>query len=150
MAGRHTFTKQFKQRLLAEFGAHCAVCHASFEARYLQIDHSVPYSVAGDDLSEARELHDYMLLCGSCNRAKAWSCEHCPNQTTKSTEMCRSCYWASPQAYAHIATQPIRRLELIWFTEEIQQYDALLGLAEHHKMSLAEYIKYVLRNFPNQ
>lgn len=142
--GRRTFSKQFKQHLLTANGTHCAICQTTFAERYLQIDHRVPYSIAGDGSTE-RALQDFMLLCAACNRAKAWSCEHCPNQTEKSTETCRSCYWASPQAYTHIATQPIRRLELVWRSDEVQQYDDLVGRAKQHGLTLAEYIKRTLQ-----
>ena len=150
LAGRRSFSKQFKQSLMAEHGTRCAICQTPFEGRYLQIDHRVPYSILNDSNTEELLLQDYMLVCATCNRAKAWSCEHCPNQTAKSVEMCRSCYWASPQGYMHIATQAIRRLELVWLAGETQQYDELVRLAEQQELSLAEYIKYILRNFSDQ
>ncbi|MCS6870555.1 MAG: HNH endonuclease, partial [Anaerolineae bacterium] len=81
--GRRTFPKQFKQRLLSVSGKRCAVCQTSLESHYLQIDHCIPYSIPSDSVLE-RTLQDFMLLCATCNRAKAWSCEHCPNQAEKS------------------------------------------------------------------
>lgn len=45
------------------------------DERDLQIDHRVPYEVAGE--SNELKTEDFMLLCGSANRAKSWSCEHC-------------------------------------------------------------------------
>jgi hypothetical protein len=48
LAGRTVFSKQFKEQLVQHYGSKCAICHAAFEARYLQIDHRVPYEVAGD------------------------------------------------------------------------------------------------------
>ena len=46
------------------------------DERVLQIDHRVPYEVGGDDKSETLNPDDFMLLSGSANRAKSWSCEH--------------------------------------------------------------------------
>ena len=60
----------------------CYVCNGNFEERYLQVGNDrVPYEVGGDTVS-TRRTEDFMLLCGSCNRAKSWSCEHCENWKT--------------------------------------------------------------------
>jgi hypothetical protein len=58
LTGRRTFPKQFKQRLIAHNGLCCAVCEAKLESRYLQIDHCVPYSVAGDLGAQEDVLQD--------------------------------------------------------------------------------------------
>ena len=76
--GRKVFPKSLKDQLYQNSGGKCAVCQSSFEARYLQVDHRVPYEVAGD-VSDDWVVDEYMLVCGSCNRAKSWSCEHCIN-----------------------------------------------------------------------
>ncbi|MFN7208901.1 MAG: HNH endonuclease [Aggregatilineales bacterium] len=148
-AGRRAFSKQFKRYLIETAGARCAICQQSFEERHLQIDHRIPYSIAGDGSAD-REPDSFMLLCAPCNRAKGWSCEHCPNQTGKSAETCRNCYWASPQAYTHVATQPIRRLELVWRSDEVQQYDDLATYAQQQGLSLADYIKRLLQALLDQ
>ena len=77
--GRKTFPKKLKDELYEISGGKCAICSGKFESRYLQIDHKVPYEVAGDEQESEWNVEDYMLLCGSCNRAKSWSCEHCEN-----------------------------------------------------------------------
>ncbi|AUI68090.1 hypothetical protein AL038_18250 [Beggiatoa leptomitoformis] len=59
-----------------------------FEARYLQVDHRVPYEVSGN-IVDKQDIEHFMPLCGSCNRAKSWSCEHCDNwKTEKSPSLC--------------------------------------------------------------
>ncbi len=77
LAGRKGFSKAFKQSLIERYGCQCNICLTEYEARYLQIDHRIPYEVAGDSYETERDSGEYMLLCRSCNRAKSWSCEHC-------------------------------------------------------------------------
>ncbi|MBZ0308561.1 MAG: HNH endonuclease [Anaerolineae bacterium] len=76
LGGRRIFSKEFKSQLLEKQHGKCAICLTAFEERYLQIDHCIPYEIAGET---ERQINEYMLLCGSCNRAKSWSCEHCTN-----------------------------------------------------------------------
>jgi hypothetical protein len=47
-AGRHAFPKAFKTKLLQNSGSRCHVCFQQYEERYLQVDHRIPYEVAGD------------------------------------------------------------------------------------------------------
>jgi hypothetical protein len=143
LAGRKVFSKQFKQRLIGGFGCKCGICLEEYEDRYLQIDHRVPYEVGGDlDKSQPAA---FMLLCGSCNRAKSWSCEHCVNwQQQKSPDVCKSCYWTSPEAYKHIALRRIRRLDIVWTEDEIRFYDALEKMAQNSKVSMPKYVKKVV------
>ncbi len=48
LGGRKTFSKAFKKTLLEQNGSRCAICLTEYEERYLQIDHRVPYQVAGE------------------------------------------------------------------------------------------------------
>src|SRR3990172_7123007 len=70
--GRTTFPRKLKNELYRLGGGKCAICSGRFEPRYLQIDHRVPYEVAGDAPNPEWDPVDYMLICGSCNRAKSW------------------------------------------------------------------------------
>ncbi|MFN0132004.1 MAG: helix-turn-helix domain-containing protein [Phycisphaerales bacterium] len=125
VGGRASFPKAFKQALVAKYGSRCALCNAQFEARYLQIDHRIPYLVAGDRAAASRDAKDFMLVCGSCNRAKSWSCEHCPNGLeAKDQKVCAVCYWANPLNYTHVATADIRRLDVTWTGSEVSDFDA--------------------------
>lgn len=145
--GRKTFPKILKTALFDIQEGRCAVCYEYFSERYLQIDHRVPYEISGeaDDISRQES---YMLLCGSCNRAKSWSCEHCENwRTTRNPEVCRDCYWASPSAYQHIALRPIRRMDLVWLNEEVSDYEHLKSIAESEEVNLPDFVKEVLRRY---
>ncbi len=143
--GRRNFSKRFKQSLYVEQGGKCTICSGSFVPRYLQIDHRIPYEVSSDEDILNLDIRDFMLLCGPCNRAKSWSCQHCPNWTTKSLDICRSCYWCHPNQYTHIALQEVRRLHLIWQGEEIAIYEQLEQLAQHLDQVLPEYVKAVIQ-----
>jgi hypothetical protein len=86
-----------------------------------------------------------MLLCRSANRAKSWSCEHCTNwQTEKKKEICLSCYWAFPENYSHVAMRQVRRLDVMWQSDEIQKYDILKNDAEKAGMTIPDFVKEVL------
>ena len=87
-----------------------------------------------------------MLLCGSCNRAKSWSCEHCKNWTEDhEASLCKTCYWASPTKYLHIALRLIRRLDITWTEHEVPEYDQLLSMSKHAARELPDFVKEVLR-----
>jgi hypothetical protein len=144
LQGRRAFSKQFKAMLYERSQGKCTVCSGYFESRYFQIDHRVPYEVAGDTNSDF-DVADYMLLCGSCNRAKSWSCEHCPNwQHEKLSQVCRACYWGNPENYAHIALRDIRRTDILWSGSETQIHDQLKQIAEQENHSLPEYVKRII------
>ncbi len=143
LTGRQPIPKVFKQALIEAHGSKCSICGGNFEGRYLQVDHRVPYGIAGDIVG--LEIHEFMLVCASCNRAKSWSCEHCPNwYGEKSPAICQTCYWANPTHYDHIAGQPIRRLDIIWADEEVEIFDAIKKSAETYGESLPNYVKRLL------
>ena len=145
LGGRKTVPKRFKDGLIDHDGSRCAICLQAYESNLLQVDHRVPYEVSGAQPAGQRAIEDYMLLCGSCNRAKSWSCEQCENwHTILSAEICRSCYWANPIAYTHIAMQPIRRIDVVWTGEEVPEFDRLKQQAEQHNTTIQDYIKAVL------
>ncbi len=141
LQGRKTFPKRLKRTLYAISNGKCAICSGSFQPHYLQIDHRIPYEVAGD-INTEWHTDDYMLLCGSCNRAKSWSCEHCQNwQNPKSQSLCLTCYWATPENYEHIALRKTRRVAVVWGHEEIQDYEQLKKEAEKATFSVSDYSK---------
>lgn len=108
----------------------------------LQIDHRVPYEVPGDGGDVELKAEDFMLLCGSANRAKDWSCQHCENrQKLKDPEICLTCYWAYPESYEHIAMRQVRRLDLIWQGDEIAAYEALRKKARDLAIEIPAYVK---------
>lgn len=145
LAGRRVFSKDFKASLVESSGCKCNICLAQYEARYLQVDHRVPYEVGGEGAA-GNLPEDFQLTCGSCNRAKSWSCEHCKNWTeNQDPRACQTCYWARPESYKHVAMQPVRRLEVVWTEQEVAEHDRLLKLAKKQRLPLAEFVKAVLR-----
>ncbi|NNM58550.1 MAG: HNH nuclease [Legionellales bacterium] len=104
----------------------------------------MPYEVDGNNAGELN-LDDYMLLSGSANRAKSWSCEQCENwNNQKDRNICLSCYWAFPESYNHIAMKQIRRTDLIWQGEEIAIYEKLKLEATALDEDIQETIKKIL------
>ena len=151
LKGRLAFSKQFKEDLVELYGKRCLVCSASFEERYLQIDHRVPYEVAGDDASPNRNTENYMLVCSSCNRAKSWSCEHCTNWSEQhDPAVCLNCYWASPLDYKHIAMSDIRRLALVWQENEVTQFDEVKKMSDEADEEMPAFVKKLLRKIINK
>lgn len=145
IGGRRLFPKSFRVQLSEVSGGRCGLCNAKFETRSLQIDHRVPYEVAGGNPSLSLRPGDFMLLCGSCNRAKSWSCEHCRNWTEiRSVQTCQTCYWANLQRYTHVAMQEIRRLDLTWSGDEVTVYDRLQASATESNTLLPDFVKKVL------
>ncbi len=141
LGGRKAFSKQFKQQLITLYGSRDTITRQPLDERYLQIDHRVPYEIAGNECGPL-DPHDFMLLDASSNRAKSWSCEHCDNfQTKHDPALCRACFWASPEAYSHIAETPARRVELVWVGDEIAAYERLECAAKASGIEFAAYIK---------
>jgi len=143
--GRKSFPKQLKQELYQQSGGRCAICGGFFDTRYLQIDHRVPYEIAGDISINTNDPSNFMLLCGSCNRAKSWSCEHCPNWEEQSFEVCLTCYWANPETYQHIATINVRRLDILFSGDsEVSMYESLKRQAHEGGATMPEFVKVLL------
>lgn len=141
VGGRKAFSKQFKQDLIELYGSRDTITNEPLDERYLQIDHRIPYEVAGDDAGPL-DPNEFMLLDASSNRAKSWSCEHCANFLEKhDPSICRTCFWASPEEYQHIAETPSRRIELVWTADEVQVFDRLKAEAQGMGISLSVYIK---------
>lgn len=145
LQGRQTFPKQFKDLLYEKPNGKCAICSGRFEERYLQVDHRVPYEVAGDVQVELNP-ENFMLLCGPCNRAKSWSCEHCENWLNeKSPNICLTCYWAVPENYVHVALREIRRVDIVWDKDEVHVYEKLKQQAEQNQSPIPEFVKRVVK-----
>jgi len=142
-SGRIGLSKEIKEQLIKEYGCQCFIYLEKMDESNLQIDHRVPYEVAGE--ADELKTEDFMLLCGSANRAKSWSCEHCENwKRTKDRNICLSCYWAFPENYSHVAMRQIRRIDLLWQGEEVKQYDRLKSDARKTGMEIPQFVKEVL------
>lgn len=114
---RRPFSKRLVQAVKAT--GHCEVCGAYPP---LQVDHRIPFEIGGERYPHHAE--DYMPLCPSCNRSKSWSCEHCPNWRTRDTSICKTCFWASPEDYTHVATRQIRLVRgVLSNSDDIRRFD---------------------------
>ena len=149
LSGRTAFSSALKNTLVEKHGARCNIYLEPFPERELQIDHRIPFEIAGDAIDKAEDSGAYMLICPSANRAKSWSCENCENWTIKEVSNCRSCYWAFPESYSHVAMREIRRLDILWVGEEVTEYDQLKETAGKVGEETPAYVKNVLRNHLN-
>lgn len=141
LAGRQTFSKQLKNQLIKMYGERCSVSGIQFEGRYLQIDHRIPYEVAGDDVAEESNPDKFMLLSGTAQRQKSWECEQCPNlRGAKDQDVCHSCYWAYPDNYSHAATRPLRLLNLGFSGQDTDIYDHYLRESQKTGVSIQDLV----------
>lgn len=151
LSGRTSLSKKIKEYLIHQYGSKCFIYLETMNENELQIDHRIPYGIGGD--TENPELHpeDFMLLSGSANRAKSWSCEHCENwKILKDKSFCLSCYWAFPENYLHIAMRQVRRTDLIWQGQEVEKYEKLKVTAQELGQDIPKFIKELIEKFIEQ
>ena len=142
LSGRTGLSKQLKNELIRRYGCKCFIYLEEVDDRELQIDHRVPFEVDGEPELEPEH---FMLLCGSANRAKSWSCEHCENwNTLKDKSICLSCYWAYPENYLHIAMRQVRRIDIIWQGEDVEIYERLKQQAARLDKEIPELSKEII------
>lgn len=139
VAGRTALSDALKKALVDKYGSICFIYLQPMEERLLQVDHRVPYEIGGEH--DENNIDCYMLLSPSANRAKSWTCEHCPNWSVKDIEVCESCFWAHPESYTHIAGKNERKIVITFTDNEIEDYEQLINLvgidnAEHTIKSL--------------
>lgn len=143
-SGRTGLSKKLKEALVEKYGCKCFIYLEEIPASELQIDHRVPYEVAGDDKGDLKP-DNFMLLSGSANRAKSWSCEQCDNwNSAKDRAVCLSCYWAYPEKYSHIAMRQVRRLDLVWQGEEVEIYEKLKAEALALDKEIPSFVKEII------
>jgi len=142
LGGRKTFSKLFKKQLINNLGEKSTISGERYDERYLQIDHRVPYEVAGDSVATENEPDKFMLLTGSEQRQKSWSCEGCNNfLVNKDSNVCVSCYWAYPENYTHVAMEENRSVMITWKGDEVKYYDAMKNECNKVGEPVQEYIK---------
>jgi hypothetical protein len=142
LSGRTALSKQLKDELIRRYGCKCFIYLEEVEQHELQIDHRVPFEVDGEPKLESQH---FMLLCGSANRAKSWSCEHCQNwNSIKDKSICLSCYWAYPENYTHIAMRQVRRIDIMWQGEDVEIYERLKQQASNLGQEIREFIKEII------
>jgi hypothetical protein len=145
LSGRTGLSRKIKDALIEKYGCKCFIYLEEVDEQSLQIDHRIPYEVGGDGENDKLDPEDFMLLSGSANRAKSWSCEHCENwNNTRDRMVCLTCYWAFPEKYSHIAMRQIRRLDLIWQGEEVEIYQKLKTEAKSLDKEIPAFVKEIL------
>ena len=139
--GRLQLPKKDRDAVIQASGGKCQLCAATHD---LQVDHRVPYQVAGESLKGT--IDPYMVLDGTCNRRKSWVCEHCPNLLKyKKVETCQNCYWAYPEEHTHVAMEKLRRLDVVFSGEETQAFDRFRNVAQKQGQSVRDLIKELVR-----
>jgi hypothetical protein len=135
--GRLQLPKKERDAIIQAADGKCQLCGATHD---LQIDHRVPYQVAGETLKT--DVNSYMVLCGTCNRRKSWICEHCTNfLELKDIETCQSCYWANPDSHTHVAMEALRRVDAIFQGKETEAFDKFRERCRRQGASAAEGLK---------
>ena len=142
-AGRTALSKALKKALIEKFGAKCFIYLQPMDEKILQVDHRIPYEIEGEQ--NETDLDCFMLLSPSANRAKSWTCEHCPNWENKNAEFCMKCFWAHPENYSHIAGKEQRQLIITFTGDEIEDYNKLIALVGVDKAE--ETIKEMIGEF---
>lgn len=140
--GRRNLPKKARETIMQAMGGKCQICGSEYN---LQLDHRIPYQVAGESLSDEADF--YQLLCGSCNRKKSWACEHCQNWLLdRKVAVCRSCYWSGPISYTHVALRQERRIDIVWQGDEVKDFERVENRAERNRLTVEQQIKFLLRS----
>ncbi len=145
IGGRSALPKAFKAALIQRYGSIDCITGAKLDERVLQIDHRIPYRISGDAGLEDHDVESYMLLDASSQRAKSWTCENCPNMKARDASVCKTCYWASPEDYKHVATEQIRRTDIAWQGKDVSVHDRLKRQADKDGSTVAELIRSLAR-----
>lgn len=145
IGGRSALPKAFKSALIERYGSIDCITGARLDERVLQIDHRIPYRISGDAGLKDHDVESYMLLDASSQRAKSWTCENCPNMKARDPDVCKTCYWAFPENYEHVATQQIRRTDIAWQGRDVTVHDSLKRRAEREGSTLADLLRSLAR-----
>ena len=140
--GRTFLSKTLKKALIEKYGAKCFIYAQPIDERMLQIDHRIPYEIGGET---SDDIEHYMLLSPSANRAKSWTCEHCPNWEKKDADFCIGCFWAYPESHTHIAGKESRQIIITFSGNEIEDYNKLIELVGNDKAE--ETIKELIKGY---
>jgi len=148
-SGRTGLSKKIKDELINKYGSRCFIYLEELNEKDLQIDHRIPFEITGE--SKETNPDEFMLLCGSANRAKSWSCENCENwKKIKKSNICLKCYWAYPENYEHIAMKEIRRADILWQNAEVLEYQKFKSITEKENTNIPKYIKQLIKEILNK
>jgi hypothetical protein len=59
--------------------------------------------------------------------------------------VCKTCFWAFPEDYEHIAMQQIRRSDVIWQNGDVPVHDRLKAEAKRRHTTVAEILRTLAR-----
>lgn len=146
-SGRLNIRPLFRRKLMQHYGEADTITGAKLPRTMLTVDHRVPFQVSGDAGLEDEDMSQFMLLDRSMQRVKAWACQHCPNVTESllNSETCRRCFWAYPEDYDHVATQNIRRTDVIWQGDDVPLHDRLRERAQEQGLTVADLLRALAR-----
>jgi len=113
-----TLTAKQRREIEAKYNNQCVFCHT--QGAKLQVEHLIPFGISGNE----NGMDWLALACPSCNRRKGYACKHqCPNWSKSDAEVCKRCFWGSPDDYDHVATKPqILVLETFSDSSEIEAF----------------------------
>jgi hypothetical protein len=138
-SGRKPIAKALRTELLGIAEGRCAICGGTFAGRALQVDHRIPYEIGRE--SDSPSVSEFQMLCGSCNRAKSWTCEReCANWEERDASVCSTCLWAAPDSYRHIATKERRQVTLTWEEGAVAIFERLKASARAEGLEMANYL----------
>src|SRR5699024_710289 len=101
--------RNLKEKIAEENGYCCEIDQTSFELRYLQIDHRMPYEVSGDPEELIWKIICHFVLHTT---ELGYVVVNIPIiGSIKDPNICKTCYWASPSNYSHIAMEGVKRVE---------------------------------------
>lgn len=146
VSGRTQLTEKLKNALIERYGARCNLYGEEYPVRLLQPDHRIPYEIGGDP-SDMYDTNCFMLLSPSANRDKSWACEHCINWTEKDISTCKTCYYAYPENYQHIAGEKEKKLNIVFNNEEMELYNQIVEQAELHNISCQSAVKRIIEYY---
>lgn len=145
-SGRTQLTEKLKNALIERYGSRCHLYGEKYPARLLQPDHRIPYEIGGDPINML-DTDSFMLLSPSANRDKSWACEHCANWMRKNIDMCRTCYYAYPEEYQHIAGEMEKKLSIVFNSEDIDLYNQIVEQAKSHNISYQSAVKRMIEYY---
>lgn len=145
-SGRTQFTEKLKNALIEKYGSRCHLYGEEYPPRLLQLDHRIPFEIGGDP-SNMLDTSYFMLLSPSANRDKSRACEHCVNWIEKNIDMCRTCYYAYPEDYQHIAGETEKKLNLVFNSEDLDLYNQIVEQAKLHHISYQSAVKRMIEYY---
>jgi hypothetical protein len=133
---RMFMTPKERRRFFRSYGCKCLTCSLTLDPRSLQVDHRIPFILVGNSLVKLEGYSALKPACPSCNSTREDICRECIKKRGTNHEVleCRTCYWAYPENYTHIAGTH-RSLILVASTrddpsklEQVREFALSIGL----------------------